>query len=309
LKGYQRLMETDVEAVFCETPPYCFPEHVTAAVEAGRHVYVAKPVACDVPGTLQVSEAAKKAKRDKRVFLVDFQTRTDPFYIEAIRRVQAGDIGGLGIVDVVCGSNGFRDPPTTDTIASRLRHLIWVNDTELGGGYPVNYDIHAMDVALWIVGQRPVRAMGCGEVSNPEAHGNALRVYSISYQFENGVIINHHGEQLPNIISRIDCHAYGIKGYVETSYGGRVWIRSNIKAYAGGECNDLYGAGMHRNVDTFHKSITEGIYDNPTVEPSVDVTLATILGREAARRKTVLTWDELLKENMKLEVNLKGLKD
>ncbi len=309
LKGYQRLLETDVEAVLCKTPPYCFPEHVTAAVEAGCHVYMAKPIACDVPGTLKVAAAAKKAKQDKKVFLVDFQTRTDPFYIEAVKRVHAGDIGELAIVNVPCGSNGFLDPPKTDTIASRLRHLIWVNDTEIGGGYPVNYDIHAMDVALWIVGQRPISAMGSGRIGNPDAHGNALRAYSITYQFNNKVIVNHFAQQLPNILSQIDCHAYGHKGYMESSYGGRVWIRSNIKPYKGGECKRLYGDGMRANVDTFHKSITEKNYDNPTVEPSVDANLATILGREAARRKTVLTWDELLKENKKLEVNLKGLKD
>jgi len=50
------------------------------------------------------------------------------------------------------------------------------------------------------------------------------------------------------------------------------------------------------------------VLDNPTLEPSVNSTLATILGREAAKRKTKLTWDEALRENKKLEVNLTGLK-
>ena len=309
LKGYQRMLETDVEAVICKTPPYCFPEHVTAAVEAGCHVYMAKPIACDVPGTLQVAEAAKRAKKNKKVFLVDFQTRTDPFYIEAIRRVHAGDIGGLRLVNVFGGSDGFRDPPKTDTIASRLQGLIWVNDLELGGGYPVNYDVHAIDVAMWVVGKRPIKAMGCGHLANPDAHGNALRAYSVTYQFEDEVIINFNGEQLPNTKSRLDCNAYGVKGYLETSYGGRVWIRGNIKPYKGGSTSKIYGAGMQANIATFHKSITEGNYDNPTVQPSVDTNLASILGREAARRKTVITWDEMIKENQKLEVDFKGLKD
>ncbi|MHC4426303.1 MAG: Gfo/Idh/MocA family oxidoreductase, partial [Planctomycetota bacterium] len=45
LSGYEKLIAGKVDAVFCETPPYCFPEHVTAAVSAGCHVYLAKPVA------------------------------------------------------------------------------------------------------------------------------------------------------------------------------------------------------------------------------------------------------------------------
>ena len=47
LSGYQKLIADKVDAVFCETPPYCFPDHVTAAIDAGCHVYLAKPVACD----------------------------------------------------------------------------------------------------------------------------------------------------------------------------------------------------------------------------------------------------------------------
>src|SRR5512140_2684595 len=50
LSGYRRLMESGVEAVALETPPYCFPQHAQAAVAAGLHVYCAKPVAADVPG-------------------------------------------------------------------------------------------------------------------------------------------------------------------------------------------------------------------------------------------------------------------
>ncbi len=71
---------------------------------------------------------------------------------------------------------------------------------------------------------------------------------------------------------------------------------------------NLYVAGAERNIDTFHKSVTGGIYDNPTIEPSINATLTTILGREAARRRTKLTLDEFLRENRRLEPDLTGLK-
>ncbi len=82
LSGYRALIAADVEAVVMETPPYCFPEHVEAALQAGRHVYIAKPLGCDVPGCLRIRDAANKAAANKQVFLCDFQTRTDPFFIE-----------------------------------------------------------------------------------------------------------------------------------------------------------------------------------------------------------------------------------
>ncbi len=78
--------------------------------------------------------------------------------------------------------------------------------------------------------------------------------------------------------------------------------------YRGGEVINLYPRGAERNIDTFYKCALNGIYENPTVEPSVNATLTTMLGREAAKRNTKLTWDEVIRENKKLEVDLTGLK-
>ncbi len=308
LNGYKRLVDSQVEAVFCETPPYCFPDHVAEAVTAGCHVYVAKPLGCDVPGCLKIAAAAKQATANKQVFLCDFQTRTNEYYIEAVKRVQRGDIGAFTLLDVPGGSNGFKDPPLTDTIESRLRHLVWVNDVALGGGLNVNFDIHAVDVALWIAGKRPVSAMGCARRADTTAHGDAMRVFSLTYQFDGGLVLNQRTDHLQNLTSDIVCNAYGDKGYLESKYNGKVWIQSHKEPYRGGETGGIYQKGMQANVATFHRSVTQKNYDNPTVEPSINSTLATILGREAGRRNTELTWDAMIKENRRWEPNLRGLK-
>ncbi len=309
LSGYKKLISSKVNAVFLETPPYCFPGHVEAAVEAGCHVYIAKPLGCDVPGCLKIAGMARKATANKRVFLVDFQTRTDPFYIEAIKRVQEGVIGRIGMLSSEYNDESFRDPPKTANIGSRLQHLIWVNDNELGGSYLVNAGIHAIDVALWIAGQRPVSAMGSSRIARREPHGDSHDVYSVTFEFEDGLILNHRGEHLKNRSEfRCDCFAQGRDGYLETGYTGRVRILGNRGGYRGGEVINLYPRGAERNIDTFHKCVSNGIYENPTVEPSVNATLTAILGREAAMRNTKLTWDEVIRESKRLEVDLDGLK-
>jgi len=309
LFGYKKLIKSKVDAVFLETPPYCFPEHVEAAVEAGCHVYIAKPLGCDVPGCLKIDMSARKATANKRVFLVDFQTRTDPFYIEGIKRVKDGLIGRIGMLSSEYNDESFRDPPKTANIESRLQHLIWVNDNELGGSYLVNAGIHAIDVALWIAGQRPVSAMGSSRTVRGDPHGDSHDVYSVTFEFADGLILNHRGEHLKNRSEfRCDCFAQGQDGYLETGYTGCVRILGNRGGYRGGEVINLYPRGAERNIDTFYKCVTNGIYENPTVEPSVNATLTTILGREAAKRNTKLTWDEVIRENKKLDVNLAGLK-
>jgi myo-inositol 2-dehydrogenase/D-chiro-inositol 1-dehydrogenase len=308
LSGYKGLI-AEVEAVFLETPPYCFPEHAEAAVEGGRHVYLAKPLGCDVPGCLRIQAAGKKATANKRVFLVDFQTRTDPFFIEGVKRVREGAIGRIGLLSSEYNDESFRDPPKTSTIESRLQELIWVNDDALGGSYLVNAGIHAIDVALWIAGQMPTSATGASQIARADPHGDSHDVFSLTYEFPNGMILNHRGEHLKNRCEfRSDCLAQGQDGWLETGYTSRVRILGNRTGWRGGDVVNLYPSGAERNIDAFHKCITAGTYDNSTLEPSVNATLTTILGREAARRRAKLTLDEVLKENRRLEPDLTGLK-
>jgi len=309
LSGYKKLIAADVEAVFMETPPYCFPEHVEAAVAAGRHVYIAKPLGCDIPGCLRIRDAARSAQKNKRVFLCDFQTRTDPFFIEGVKRVREGAIGEIGMLSSEYNDESFADPPLTATVESRLQHLIWVNDEALGGSYLVNAGIHAVDVALWVADEMPVSATGASRIARADPHGDSHDVFSITYEFASGLILNHRGEHLRNRSEfRCDCLAQGRDGYLESGYTSRVRILGNRTGYRGGDVVDLYPRGAERNIDTFHQCVTRGTYTNSTIEPSINATVATILGREAGRRRTKLTLNEVLQENRRLEPNLSGLK-
>ena len=70
-----------------KVPPYFHPEQAAAAVEAGKHVYLAKPVAVDVPGCLSVEASGRKATAKKLCFLVDFQARTLPIFQDAVQQI------------------------------------------------------------------------------------------------------------------------------------------------------------------------------------------------------------------------------
>ena len=310
LSGYRKLIDTGPDAVFLETPPCFFPLHASAAVAAGCHVYMAKPVAVDVPGCLEIADLGRKATSNRKVFLVDFQTRTDPFNIESVRQCHAGLIGKVGMLSSIYTDEAFADPPKTANIESRLQNLIWVNDIELGGGMLVNAGIHAIDLALWIARAVPKGAAGSARTCKTEPHGDTADVYSLTYQFENDLVLNHRGEHIDNLHGfTCGCTAYGRDGYMETGYQGKAWVRGKKGGYRGGEVENLYVDGISRNLDTFRSAIVDGVYDNPTVESSVNSTLATILGREASRRDTSITWEQIVREKRKIEPNLTGLRD
>ena len=309
LSGYKRVLESGVEAVALEIPPYFFPKYASAAVEAGLHVYMAKPVAVDVPGCMAILKSGQSATAKRRVFLVDYQMPTDPVNIDIRQRILDGGLGDLAYVNTYGIGHGFPDPPKEKTIESRLQGLVWVNDVALGCDNIGNFDIHALDAALWVLGRKPVAASGLSRISRPDPHGDGRDVCQVVYEYSDGLTHMHLGQALPNMLDdALTVRLVGEKVYADVVYWGRSMLRGGAKSRAG-DVENLYDEGAKRNIATFHDCITKARFENGTVQRAVDGCLIAILGREAAARKTRLTMDELIRENRKLEVDLQGLKD
>ena len=71
----------------------------------------------------------------------------------------------------------------------------------------------------------------------------------------------------------------------------------------------LYEAGAKASIARFRELVRTGVFTNESVAWAIDSALAAILGREAARRGRELSLEYLLKENLRIETDLKGLKD
>lgn len=309
LSGYKRLLESGVEAVAVETPPYFIPEHVSAAVDAGLHVYMAKPVAADVPGALRVAAAGQRATQRQRCFLVDYQMPTDPVNLEVAARIRAGALGRIVRVVTTGHCGPMKDPPRTANLESRLRELIWVNDVAMGCDYIGNYDIHAIDAALWVLGRRPVVAMGASDIRRPEPHGDSRDVCAVIYEYADGLIHQHAGQALKNNnTGELSTAIHGTEANALLNYWGKAFLRGGKQHFGGGAVENLYAAGAERNIARFHREVTAGNFANDTCARAVDGALTCVLGYEAAARRTRLTMDALLKENKRQEVDLTGLK-
>ena len=257
------------------------------------------------------SKRLREATGRKQVFLIDYQMPTDPLNLEVAQRVRDGGLGKIAYLSTVGICGVFPDPPLTATIESRLQHLTWVNDVALGCDYIGNFDIHAIDAAVWTLGQRPVAAVGRSRIVRPEAHGDSRDVIGVVYDFADGSILNHRGQALKNNADDdgLCCKLYGDKAMAQINYWGKAFVRGGPKHFGGGKVENLYESGAKRNIATFHEKITRGDFNNDdTVKHGIDSVLACILGREAAASGQRLTMAELLKEHKRLEVNLAGLK-
>ncbi len=310
LSGYKRVLDAKPDAIVIESTPYFHAEQALAGVEAGCHVYCAKPIAVDVPGCLTMADAGRKGTENKRCVLIDFQTRTDPFYREAVRRVHAGAIGPLvsGEARYLCDSTwGHQYVAGLDPSNPETRIRAWGLDRILSGDIITEQNIHALDVASWLIDANPVKAVGsCGKKGRDD-RGTCNDHFNVIFTFPNDVVVSFLSKQYGTGSDDIGCSMFGPRGTIETHYGGRVHI-SGKKSYPGGVTGRIYWDGIVQNVADFHQSITKQDFSNPTVAPSVRSNLTTILGRTAAYRKAEATWEEMMKTAEKLEFPLAGLK-
>lgn len=300
-----------IDAVAIISPPYFHPMQARAAVDAGLHVYLAKPVAVDVPGCLSVKETAARAKEKGLVFLIDFQTRANEFFIEAMRRVHAGALGEIGHGEALYQAGRLRAKSQENTPEARL--LNWAFDKKLSGDIIVEQNIHTLDVMNWAMQHvPPLRVSGMAGRKVRVDVGDCNDTYSLVYEYPNQVGITFSSRQFDvpggapgGIINRM----FGSKGSLHTEYGGEVMIRGGAENfYRGGKSAGIYKDGIIANIAAFQKTIDSKDRANPTVEPSVLSNLIAVFGRLAAEKGSPMTWDELMSSTARLEPDLGGLK-
>jgi len=308
LDGYKGLLASGVDAVAIISPPYFHPAQAAAAVEAGKHVYVAKPIAVDAPGCRSMGASGKKATARKQVFLVDFQTRADKFYIEALARVRKGALGAMAFGESTYHAGRLRKKGEDQTPEGRLRN--WVFFKAFSGDIITEQNIHTLDVMSWIMGTPPERCWGTGGRTVRVDVGDCWDHFAVTYRYPDNVGIafssrqfNGHGSKPDGIRNRM----FGSEGVLEAKYGGEVLIRGK-HFWRGGSSPAIYKEGPVTNIRTFAESVLAGKVDNPTVEPSVRSNLVTVMGRTAAYEGRVVTWDETVKSDARLEPDLSKLK-
>ncbi len=305
--AYQQLAQSKLDAVVIETPPYFHPQHAAAAVDAGKHVYLAKPVAVDVPGCRSIHDSAAKAN-GKLSFLVDFQTRARPAFQEAAERVHRGDIGTVSFAQVYYyAGRPFADQSKPGMDEGQARLMNFYMDRILGGDIIVEQNIHVIDVGNWLIGTHPVQASGTGGRTDWAGTryntGDAYDHFAVTYWYPNNVHASFSSNQLTPAYADLCVRCFGHDGCADLHYGGSVRITGKNE-WTGAEKDPTFKEGAISNAKAFVESIRTGKLLN-NADTAVESNLTAILGRTAAYRQAAVTWDELMKSNEKFEAELK----
>ena len=291
----EKLIASGVDVVLLCTPPHFRPQHLRAAVEAGKHVFAEKPVAVDAPGVHSVLESCALAKKKDLSVVSGLCLRYDSGFRETVQRIHDGAVGEV----VTLFANDYRGgrwakPRQPDWTEMTYQMRNWYNFTWLSGDFNVEQHVHFLDVCAWIMKDRyPSRAIGMGgrqTLTGPE-YGQIYDHFSVVYEYADGARLVSDCRQQPGCKNDLSVQAFGTRGRAELSErkkGLRIKSAGGDWTYDGPN-NEMYQAEH----DALFAAIRSGKPIN-NGEYMARSTLLAIQGRMAAYTGQEVTWEMAL---------------
>jgi myo-inositol 2-dehydrogenase / D-chiro-inositol 1-dehydrogenase len=289
--AYQKVLAAPIDLVILATPPGFRPVHFEAAVAAGKHIFMEKPVAVDAAGVRSVLASAATAKAKSLAVVAGTQRRHDPAYVDVVKRLHDGAIGDVTGGRVYWNQGGLwnatRQAEWSD---SEWQIRNWLYFTWASGDHIVEQHIHNIDVANWVMNAHPVRAVGVGgrQWRTDAAFGHIFDHFAIDIEYPGGAHILSMCRQIDGSANHVGERFVGTRGMTDPS-SEIVGDRPYKYVVADSDRKNPY---VEEHVDLL-ASIRAG---NPLNEGQqvAESTLSAIMGREAAYTGQIINWDELL---------------
>lgn len=307
LDAFQKVIDSGVDVVLLATPPGFRPQHMKAAVAAGKHIFCEKPVATDSAGVRSVLESVKAAKAKNLAVVSGFCWRYEPARREFYKRIHAGAIGDIRAIYATYYTGPVKPmPPASERpekmgdVEWQLRN--WYNFGWLSGDGYVEQACHSVDKVAWAMrDQPPLKAVAVGGRGVPNNEGNIFDHMFVVYEYPEDVRAFVGQRQVANCFSENSDYLMGSTGV------GKIpgWQPPTIKAkerwrYDGPK------ADMYQNEhNELFASIRSGKHINDG-DWMTSSSLLGIMGRMAAYTGKEVTWEQALnsQENLVPE-NLK----
>jgi len=296
--AYKQLLAVpEINYVILATPPHFRPMHLKAAIEAGKHAFIEKPVAVDVPGVKLVIEAGEMARQKNLGIAAGTQRRHMKSYQETVKRLQDGAIGEIvyarcywngGEIWVIDRKEGWSD------LEWQMRN--WNYFTWLSGDHYLEQHVHNLDIMNWVLGAHPVRAVsgvGGRQVRIAARHGHVFDHFAVEYEYPNGVRMFSQARQINGCDNLVEEAVVGAKGRSNchnriSPKDGEGW------RFRGRESNPYRQE---------HEDLVESIRQGKPINEAqaiAESTMTGILGREAAYSGKAVEWDQAMKSTTRL---------
>jgi predicted dehydrogenase len=294
--AYEKVINCDLDMVILAASPHFRPKHLKAAVEAGRHVFMEKPVAVDPVGVRSIIATSELAEQKGLAIVAGTQRRHQQHYLEVMKRVHDGAIGQImaaqcywnqGDLWVEKARENLRKKTELGWSDMEYQCRTWLFFTWLSGDHIVEQHIHNLDVINWALNARPVQCLGMGgrQVRTGPQYGNIYDHFAVEYEYPDGIRVISMCRQIEGCTNEVAERVIGTDGSAYTNSSvGRI-EGTNPYEYEG-EPSSPY---VQEHTDLV-ASIREGKLLNEGRRVA-ESTLTAIMGRLSAYTGRALTWD------------------
>jgi len=291
--AYEKVIACDVDMLILAAPPHFRPKHLKAAVEAGKHIFMEKPVAVDPVGVRSVIATSELAEQKALAIVAGTQRRHQEHYLEVLKRVHDGAIGE--IVGGQCYWNGGgmlkwgpEDDPRWSQMERQCRR--WLFYTWLSGDHIVEQHVHNIDIINWAIGDHPVKCIGMGgrQVRTAPEYGNIFDHFAVEFEYPNGVRVMSMCRQTKGSSSRVAERVVGTKGSAYTN--GSNGSIEGLNAYK-------YDGESPSPYEQEHADLIASIRNGRPLNEGKRVaesTMTAIMGRMSAYTGRALKWDWIM---------------
>jgi predicted dehydrogenase len=292
--AYQKVIDNCDVVLLCSTPHFR-PQHLKAAVAAGKHIFCEKPVATDAPGVRSVLATAEEARAKKLSLVCGFCWRYHEPDRAGFGRMQDGAIGTIESIHTryLTGTLSLRPrKPHWSDMEDQLRN--WYYYSWASGDHIVEQAIHSINKIAWALrDEMPIFATAVGgrQVRTGPEYGNVYDHFAVVYEYKNGARAFHDCRQTDGCYSDNTDFFTGTKGMCTiNSWGPSLVIKGeNPWHFEGDPGPDMYLHEHQFLFDSIRKRqpINDGIW-------MAHSTMMAILGRMAAYTGQKITWEQAL---------------
>ncbi|MBI3881142.1 MAG: Gfo/Idh/MocA family oxidoreductase [Verrucomicrobia bacterium] len=314
LDAYQKVLASGVDVVILTTPPGFRPLHFKAAVEAGKHIFLEKPMATDAPGLRSVMESVRVAKAKQIAVVAGFCWRYDYARRALFEKIHGGAIGEIKALYHTYLTGPVKAMPAPETRPAGMSDVEWqvrnwYNFGWLCGDGLVEQAIHSVDKMAWAMKDvPPAKCTAVGGRMTPNFEGNIYDHIEVNYEWASGVRGFMAQRQITGCYGENKDYIFGSKG---NAYIGR---RGSAPVEITGE-NPWQYSGPTPNMyqvehDEFFASIRAGTPLN-NGDRMCTSTMMGLMGRMAAYTGLEVTWEmalnseeNLVPDNLTWDMNL-----
>jgi predicted dehydrogenase len=297
LDGYQKVIDSGVDVVILATPPGFRPQHLKAAVDAGKHIFAEKPVATDAPGVRSVLDSVAEAKKKNLALVAGFCWRYDYARREFYKRVDDGAIGEIKAIYATYYTGPVKPMPPASARKAGMSDVEWqvrnwYNFVWLCGDGLVEQAVHSVDKIAWAMhDQPPLKAVAVGGRQTPNHEGNIYDHMEVNYEYPGGVRAFMGQRQISGCYSQNADYLMGTKG------NGMVGVRPKAQVEIVGEKSWVYEGPNPDMYQVEHDELFASIRSGNVINDGVRLahsTLLAIMGRMAAYTGQEITWEMAL---------------